>query len=288
MRRPSSCRTTPTPGLQAAEAAAAVVLGPPRRRRVAVDQEGQLVVVLHAAPGGGSKASGVGAGCPPGRRARPRSGRRRAGAGRCRSGRRATPTMPRVTATATMATVGTIHDRSLWAKAGRHAPRAAWSLRGTIRRHRVVGAARSTDRRARLQLGGGLVAVLGRLGHGPQHDLLQAAGGCRPAPGGGQRAGGDVLEGDGHVGVAGERRPAAQHLVEHHAQGVDVGPAVDRLARRPARATGTGRCPRSIPVPVRASDGRSGRPARSPPPPWRCRSRPPSPGRRGRSGCWPA
>jgi hypothetical protein len=37
-----------------------------------------------------------------------------------------------------------------------------------------------------------------------------------------------VLHGHGDVGVADERRPAAEHLVEHDAQGVDVGAAVHR------------------------------------------------------------
>ena len=40
----------------------------------------------------------------------------------------------------------------------------------------------------------------------------------------------EVLDADGHVAVAHERRPPAEHLVEHDPEGVDVGAAVDRPA----------------------------------------------------------
>ena len=79
-------------------------------------------------------------------------------------------------------------------------------------------------------------------------------------------------------GGAGERRVAGEHLVQHHAQRVDVGaggdlPLAHRLlgrhvVRRAQRHAGLGH-------PVRR------RPCS---PPARCRSRPPAPGRRG-AGC---
>ena len=83
-----------------------------------------------------------------------------------------------------------------------------------------VGRARRHERAA--EIGGGLVAGCRALGHGPQHHRLEGAGDARSEP---MRWGGldaDVLEGGGQLGVCLERRPAADHLVQHDTQGVDV------------------------------------------------------------------
>ena len=107
----------------------------------------------------------------------------RAGAGRCRTGRRATPTTPRVTATTTMSTVGTIHDRSLWAKVWRHAPRAACRSR-TIIGTGVVGP--QVDRQqGALQRGGGGGSGRRAPWPWPAARSPRAPGGCRPGPGAG-------------------------------------------------------------------------------------------------------
>ena len=47
-----------------------------------------------------------------------------------------------------------------------------------------------------------------------------------------QRHGAQVLDGHGHSGVALKGQPSRQHLIQHHAGGVDVGTCIDAVAPR--------------------------------------------------------
>ena len=78
--------------------------------------------------------------------------------------------------------------------------------------------------------GRGLVAVLDPLGQRLHHDGVDLRRHLGVVVGRGSGRLADVLVGDRDGGVADERRPAGQQLVEQAAGGVDVGPGVDRLA----------------------------------------------------------
>ena len=74
------------------------------------------------------------------------------------------------------------------------------------------------------------IAVVRVGGHGLHGDGLQGLGDGRVDLPGGQRDGVDVLNGHRHGGVPLEGQAAGNHLIEHHAGGVQVGPGVDVAA----------------------------------------------------------
>ncbi len=77
-----------------------------------------------------------------------------------------------------------------------------------------------------------LVAQLGLLGEGSQHDLVEIPGHARPHQA--RRRGGLVDRGvERRLGAFGdERRPAGEHLVEHDPKAVDIRPPVAFAAER--------------------------------------------------------
>ena len=81
-----------------------------------------------------------------------------------------------------------------------------------------------------IHLRGGLVPVVRRLGHGLEHDGVRPRRHVRVQPGRRDRVLPDVLVGDRHRRVAGERRPAGEQLVHQAAGGVQVAARVHPLA----------------------------------------------------------
>ena len=92
------------------------------------------------------------------------------------------------------------------------------------------GAALAEAQEVGPELLGRLVPLLAVLGHGLENDGFEGRGQRRVERARRWRVLLHVLVGDGYGVVAGERRLARDHLVEHDAEGVDVAPAVDRRA----------------------------------------------------------
>ncbi len=109
---------------------------------------------------------------------------------------------------------------------GRGGSRCRW--------HNGGGGRRNGGDECPSEITGGLEAFGWLLGQGPQDHLLDHRFGV----GDRRHRLVDVLEhhGDGRLAVGGEGRPPGEHLVEHHAQGIDVRACVDRSAARLLRA----------------------------------------------------
>ena len=140
------------------------------------------------------------------------------------------------------------------------------------------GAVRERGGRGAGELAGGLVAVVGLLGHRLGDDRVERGRGVGAGLGDHRRRRGDVRVHLRHVGVLVVRQPLGQRLVEHAAERVDVGAGV----HRPRRGSAPGRRSRPSRRTGRSWSARPGRRA------WSGRSRSGRRARRRRSGRWRA